>query len=93
MRELYPPIEPYNKGMLQVSNLHRISYEESGNPEGKAVVVLHGGPGGGSQPFYRQYFNPNQWRIRINGELLCLTNAGVVKVHLMRNCKRILLGI
>ncbi|MEQ9000751.1 MAG: prolyl aminopeptidase [Coleofasciculus sp. B1-GNL1-01] len=63
MRELYPPIEPYNQGMLQVSNLHRISYEESGNPEGKSVVVLHGGPGGGSQPFYRQYFNPNQWRI------------------------------
>jgi proline iminopeptidase len=63
MRELYPPIKPYNQGMLQVSNLHRISYEESGNPEGKSVVVLHGGPGGGSQPFYRQYFNPNQWRI------------------------------
>ncbi|MEQ8382037.1 MAG: prolyl aminopeptidase [Coleofasciculus sp. A1-SPW-01] len=63
MRELYPPIEPYNQGMLQVSNLHRISYEESGNPEGKSVVVLHGGPGGGSQPFYRLYFNPNQWRI------------------------------
>ncbi|MEQ8755536.1 MAG: prolyl aminopeptidase [Coleofasciculus sp. G1-WW12-02] len=63
MRELYPPIEPYNQGMLQVSNLHRISYEESGNPEGKPVLVLHGGPGGGSQPFYRQYFNPNQWRI------------------------------
>ncbi|MEQ8467908.1 prolyl aminopeptidase [Coleofasciculus sp. E1-EBD-02] len=63
MRELYPPIEPYNQEMLQVSNLHRISYEESGNPEGKSVVVLHGGPGGGSQPFYRQYFNPNQWRI------------------------------
>jgi len=63
MRELYPPIEPYNQGMLQVSNLHRISYEESGNPEGKPIVVLHGGPGGGSQPFYRQYFNPNQWRI------------------------------
>ncbi|MFP5270055.1 prolyl aminopeptidase [Coleofasciculus sp.] len=63
MRELYPPIKPYNQGMLQVSNLHRISYEESGNPEGKPVLVLHGGPGGGSQPFYRQYFNPNQWRI------------------------------
>lgn len=63
MRELYPPIEPYTQGTLQVSNLHRIYYEESGNPEGKPVVVLHGGPGGGSQPFYRQYFNPNQWRI------------------------------
>ncbi|MEQ9667502.1 MAG: hypothetical protein RLO19_04010 [Coleofasciculus sp. G2-EDA-02] len=40
MGELYPPIKPDNQGMLQVSNLHRISSEESGNPEGKPVVVL-----------------------------------------------------
>ncbi|HAG81397.1 MAG TPA: prolyl aminopeptidase [Cyanobacteria bacterium UBA12227] len=63
MRELYPPIEPYHQGFLEVSDLHKIYYEESGNPHGKPVVVLHGGPGGGSQPFYRQYFNPAQWRI------------------------------
>lgn len=63
MRELYPPIEPYNEGTLPVSSLHAIHYEESGNPHGKPIVVLHGGPGGGCPPFYRQYFNPDAWRI------------------------------
>ncbi len=63
MGELYPAIEPYSQGYLQVSDLHRVYYEQSGNPEGKPVVVLHGGPGGGCLPEYRQYFNPQQWRI------------------------------
>ena len=63
MRELYPAIEPYQQGFLQVSELHTIYFEESGNPQGKPVVILHGGPGGGSQPIYRQYFDPNLWRI------------------------------
>ncbi|EGJ34529.1 MAG: alpha/beta fold hydrolase [Moorea sp. SIO1G6] len=63
MRELYPPIEAYNQQTLTVSNLHTIYFEESGNPQGQPVVVLHGGPGGGSQPVYRQYFDPRKWRI------------------------------
>lgn len=63
MRELYSEIEPYHQGFLKVSALHTIYFEESGNPHGKAVVILHGGPGGGSQPIYRQYFDPNRWRI------------------------------
>jgi proline iminopeptidase len=63
MRELYPPIEPYNQGTLQVSDLHTIYFEESGNPQGKPVVLLHGGPGGGSIPIYRQYFDPMKWRL------------------------------
>ncbi|MGB3533656.1 MAG: prolyl aminopeptidase [Microcoleaceae cyanobacterium] len=63
MRELYPAIEPYTQGNLQVSDLHTLYFEQSGNPEGKPVVVLHGGPGGGCLPQYRQYFNPQQWRI------------------------------
>ncbi len=63
MNELYPPIEPYQTGMLAVSDLHNIYFEISGNPQGKPVVVLHGGPGGGSQPFYRQYFDPARWQI------------------------------
>lgn len=63
MRDLYPPIEPDHTGMLPVSERHQIYYEVSGNPAGKPVVVLHGGPGGGSLPFYRQYFDPAKWRI------------------------------
>lgn len=63
MRELYPPIQPYQTGMLEVSELHQMYYEQSGNPQGKPVIFLHGGPGGGSQPFQRQFFNPQHWRI------------------------------
>ncbi|MEG4811223.1 prolyl aminopeptidase [Microcoleus sp. F8-D3] len=63
MRELYPPRQPYNEGELQVSDLHTIHFEESGNPEGKPIVLLHGGPGGGCPPFYRQYFDPEKWRL------------------------------
>jgi proline iminopeptidase len=63
MKELYPAIEPYQTGTLQVSDLHTIYFEQVGNPEGKPVVFLHGGPGGGIDPIYRQYFDPAQWRI------------------------------
>jgi proline iminopeptidase len=63
MKDLYPPISPYQTGRLQVSDLHQIYYEQSGNPQGKPVIFLHGGPGGGSLPVYRQYFDPALWRI------------------------------
>jgi proline iminopeptidase len=52
MRELYPPIEPYHEGKLQVSDIHTIHFEESGNSQGKPIVLLHGGPGGGCPPHY-----------------------------------------
>lgn len=71
MRELYPPIEPYNQGKLKVSQLHTIHYEESGNRDGKPVIFLHGGPGGGITPMYRQYFAPQQWRIVIFDQRGC----------------------
>jgi proline iminopeptidase len=71
MRELYPPIEPYNSGYLQVSDLHTIYFEESGNPEGKPVIFLHGGPGGGITPTYRQFFDPEKWRIVIFDQRGC----------------------
>ena len=60
MSSLYPPISPYNTFNLKVSNLHTIFVEESGNPNGKPVIFLHGGPGGGSEAIYRQYFNPEK---------------------------------
>ena len=63
MRPLFPEIEPFDEGMLPVSVLHTIHYEQCGHPEGKPVVFLHGGPGGGSEPHYRRYFDPKIWRV------------------------------
>ncbi|HEY9629222.1 MAG TPA: prolyl aminopeptidase [Coleofasciculaceae cyanobacterium] len=63
LRELYPAIAPYSTGTLQVSDLHTLYFEQAGNPAGKPVVFLHGGPGGGIDPIYRQYFDPQKWRI------------------------------
>ena len=71
MSNLYPPISPYNTFNLKVSNLHTIFVEESGNPDGKPIIFLHGGPGGGSEPVYRQYFNPEKWRIIIFDQRGC----------------------
>ena len=49
-RTLYPDLEPYDQGFLKVSPLHRVYYEQCGNPHGKPVVFVHGGPGGGCSP-------------------------------------------
>ncbi|HEX8633458.1 MAG TPA: prolyl aminopeptidase [Pyrinomonadaceae bacterium] len=63
MRDLYPAIEPYDQGRLPVSPVHTLYYEQSGNPEGVPVVFLHGGPGGGTVPDYRRFFDPAAYRI------------------------------
>ncbi len=60
---LHPEIEPYHIGRLQVSELHDLYFEESGNPHGKPVVFLHGGPGGGTDPKHRRFFDPERYRI------------------------------
>ena len=65
MRELYPPIEPFDDGFLKVSDLHTVHYEQVGNPKGKQAVFLHGGPGGGLEPAYRQYFDPSRWHLTL----------------------------
>jgi proline iminopeptidase len=62
-RSLYPEVAPFRTGRLQVSPLHEIYFEESGNPNGKPVVFLHGGPGGGTEPKHRRYFDPAAYRI------------------------------
>ena len=62
-RELYAPIRPYASGRLRVSPLHELYYEESGNRRGKPVVFLHGGPGGGTDPKMRRFFDPKRYRI------------------------------
>ena len=61
--ELFPPIEPFNTFSLPVSDLHTIYVEQVGNQQGQPVVFLHGGPGGGLEPVYRQYFNPEKYHI------------------------------
>lgn len=60
---LYPPIEPHDEGMLLVGDGQRIAWEVSGNPEGKPVVFLHGGPGAGCAPWQRRFFDPEKYRI------------------------------
>ena len=60
---LFPAIEPLETGFLEVSSIHTIYWERSGNPNGKKILIIHGGPGGGSQPRYRRYFNPEKFDI------------------------------
>jgi proline iminopeptidase len=59
----YPPIEPYRTGRLRVSDVHELYFEESGNPDGRPVVFLHGGPGFGTEPNHRRFFDPSAYRI------------------------------
>ncbi|MFD4556384.1 prolyl aminopeptidase [Streptomyces sp. NPDC058469] len=60
---LYPEIEPYDHGMLDVGDGNRVYWETCGNPHGKPAVVLHGGPGSGCSPYPRRYFDPAVYRI------------------------------
>jgi len=60
---MYPPLEPHRTGRLPVSGGHELHFEESGNPAGKPVVFLHGGPGGGTEPRQRRFFHPERYRI------------------------------
>jgi proline iminopeptidase len=59
----YPAIEPYSIGRLKVSDVHQLYFEESGNPNGKPVVFVHGGPGAGTDPNHRRFFHPEKYRI------------------------------
>jgi len=60
---LFPTIEPNNSGLLQVDPIHQIYWEECGNPKGVPVVFLHGGPGAGSTPDHRRFYDPQFYRI------------------------------
>lgn len=60
---LYPDIEPFRTGYLPVSDGHTVYYEESGNPVGKPALFIHGGPGGGTDPKQRRFFDPRAYRI------------------------------
>jgi proline iminopeptidase len=62
-KTLYEEIEPYDSGHIKVSAVHSLYYEQSGNPNGKPVVFLHGGPGAGLIPDYRRFFDPQAYRV------------------------------
>jgi len=70
-RTLYPDFEPYRTGMLDVGDGHSLYWELSGNPDGKPVVFLHGGPGGGSSPKHRRQFNPDKYKILVFDQRGC----------------------
>lgn len=59
----FPPVEPFRSGHLAVDELHTLYWEECGNPDGQAVLFLHGGPGGGISPKHRCFFDPSHYRI------------------------------
>jgi proline iminopeptidase len=61
--ELYPPIEPYDHGQLDVGDGNRVYWETSGNPDGKPALVVHGGPGSGCGSGSRRYFDPERYRV------------------------------
>jgi proline iminopeptidase len=63
MAQLYPPIEPYDTGMLDVGDANFVYYEACGNPGGKPAVVVHGGPGSGCTAGQREYFDPDRYRV------------------------------
>jgi proline iminopeptidase len=71
VREAYPPIEPYDSGLLDVGDGNRVYWECSGNPDGKPALVVHGGPGSGSNPRSRSYFDPVRYRIALFDQRGC----------------------
>ncbi|MFI6768994.1 hypothetical protein [Streptomyces sp. NPDC050355] len=63
LRELYPPVEPYDTGMLDVGDGNLVYWEVCGNPQGKPALVVHGGPGSGCTTGVRRYFDPDRYRV------------------------------
>ncbi len=68
---LHPDIEPYRVGMLVVSQIHTLYWEESGNPNGIPAVFVHGGPGGGTEAAHRRFFDPEHYRIILYDQRGC----------------------
>jgi proline iminopeptidase len=68
---LWPEIEPFQRDYLKVSDIHEIYYELCGNPIGKPVFILHGGPGGRCTPYYRRFFNPEKFLIVLHDQRGC----------------------
>jgi proline iminopeptidase len=78
---LYPPLRPYRSGRLRVSDVHELYFEESGNPGGKPVVFLHGGPGGGTNARMRRFFDPSRYRIVLFDQRGCGRSTPHASLH------------
>ena len=88
MTDLYPPIEPYQRDMLDVGDGHRMYWEECGDPRGKPALVIHGGPGSGCTPWHRRLFDPARYRIVLFDQRNCgrsTPHASEPDIHLSAN--------
>jgi len=65
LMDLFPSITPYSSGYISVDSAHTLYWEQSGNPDGVPIVMLHGGPGAGASPIHRRFFDPDHYRIII----------------------------
>ena len=81
MSSLYPAIEAYETGMLEVGDGHVIYYEQSGNPDGKPAVFVHGGPGGGTDPSARRNWDPARYRIVLFDQRGCGKSTPYANLH------------
>jgi proline iminopeptidase len=75
MTERYPPIEPYDRGLLDVGDANLVYWEVCGNPDGKPALVVHGGPGSGCGPGSRRYFDPERYRVVLFDQRGCGRSA------------------
>jgi len=79
--DLFPEISPYASGMLAVDGRHTIYWEQSGNPDGVPVLFLHGGPGAGSAPVHRRFFDPQFYRIVVFDQRGCGRSMPLGELH------------
>jgi proline iminopeptidase len=95
MNTFFPEIEPYSSGFLEVDDLHTLYWEQSGNPDGEPILFLHGGPGQGTMPIFRQFFDPDYFRIILfdqrgcgrSSPNACLTNN--TRAHLVSDIEKL----
>jgi proline iminopeptidase len=93
--DLFPAIEPYASGLLRLDGRHRMYWEQSGNPAGVPVVFVHGGPGAGTAPAHRRFFDPDRYRIILfdqRGAGLSLPTADITDnttPHLVEDMERL----
>lgn len=78
---LHPPIEPYRQGRIEVTGGHEIYFEECGNPDGAPALIVHGGPGGGSNPTMRRYHDPRHYRIILFDQRGCGRSTPNASLH------------